>query len=70
MGNDSLTMRSLYEMNENEANFVTNSDVQSFNNVRIFIQTSKTVKWLYNKEIAVLKVSNPYPASVENMVSY
>jgi len=34
-----------------------------------FISAFKELKWLYNKEIAVLKVSNPYPANVENMVS-
>ena len=29
----------------------------------------KVLKWLYNKEIAVLKASNPYSANVENIVS-
>jgi len=34
-----------------------------------FNSAFKGLKWLYNKEIAVLEVSNPYPANVENMVS-
>jgi len=35
-----------------------------------FNSVFKGLKWLYNKEIAVLKVRNPYTANVENMVSY
>jgi len=37
-----MATRSLQEMKESEANFVMNSDVQSSNKVRIFIQTPKT----------------------------
>jgi len=35
-----------------------------------FNSVFKGLKWLHSKEIAVLKVSNPYTANVENMVSY
>ena len=35
-----------------------------------FNSAFKGLKWLCNKQIAVLKVSNRYTANVENIVSY
>jgi len=35
-----------------------------------FNSAFKGLKWLCNKEIALLKVSNRYTANVENIVSY
>jgi len=34
-----------------------------------FNSAFKELKWLYNKEIAVLKAINPYTANVENTVN-